>query len=106
MLGYAGEAGVMVWTMKELFDRIEQFRATREIKVTISMLEIYNETVRDILQPQSASLDLREDPAQGVVVPNLSEHEPTDADQVLELLAQGNRCAPTLPTTHTHTRDA
>lgn len=33
MLGYAEDVGVMVLTMRELFERIEQFRNTREIKV-------------------------------------------------------------------------
>jgi len=33
MLGYAEDVGVMVLTMRELFERIDQFRNTREIKV-------------------------------------------------------------------------
>ena len=35
MLGYTNDAGVMVLTMKELFQCIEQHRATREIKVRL-----------------------------------------------------------------------
>lgn len=57
------------------------------------MLEVYNETIRDLLQPRPTPLDVREDPVQGIQVPGLSEHEPSDADEVLSLLAQGNRCA-------------
>jgi kinesin family member 18/19 len=54
------------------------------------MLEIYNETIRDLLTPRTAALEVREDPTLGVVVPGLSELEPRDADEVLQLLAQGN----------------
>jgi len=57
------------------------------------MLEIYNETIRDLLITKSGQLEVREDPTQGVVIPGLTEVEPHNADEVLQLLAQGNRYA-------------
>ncbi|KAJ0408520.1 hypothetical protein P43SY_006450 [Pythium insidiosum] len=40
---------------------------TYEWKVLVSYLEVYNEQIRDLLQPSSRSLALREDPARGIV---------------------------------------
>jgi hypothetical protein len=34
--------------------------------IKVSFLEIYNETIRDLLNPQKNSLELREDPILGV----------------------------------------
>jgi len=58
------------------------------------MAEIYNETLRDLLVPSGSPakvLDVREDADGTVAVPGLSEHEPKNAAEVLDLLAQGNR---------------
>jgi len=90
---------VMILTVEDLFRRIEERKAESTIKVTLSMLEVYNETIRDLLSPEGTAqaapggLDLREDPNLGVVVAGLSEHTPETVEQVLQLLATGNGCA-------------
>jgi len=99
MLGYQSDPGVMILTVEDLFRRIEERKAESTIKVTLSMLEVYNETIRDLLSPEGTAqaapggLDLREDPNLGVVVAGLSEHTPETVEQVLQLLATGNGCA-------------
>lgn len=40
----------------------------------MGMLEIYNETVSDLLVPDYTNLQIREDSAQGTYVENLSSH--------------------------------
>ena len=56
------------------------------------MLEIYNESLRDLLGDQSAKLDIRQTP-QGNSVPGLTEIDVTSVEQVLQLMesGQGNR---------------
>ena len=49
------------------------------------MTQIYNEMIRDLLNPGSGYLDLRED-QKGVQVAGLSEHSAANTDQVSELL--------------------
>jgi len=51
MIGSHEEPGIMVLTLRDLFrhrDR-QKARARREIKVTVSFLEVYNENIRDLL---------------------------------------------------------
>lgn len=47
MIGNAVQPGVMVITMNDLFKRIEDSKEKYDIK--ISYLEVYNETIRDLL---------------------------------------------------------
>lgn len=93
MIGNQEHPGVMVLTMKELFATMQE-RTDTTFDVTISYLEIYNETIRDLLVKNSKPLDLRESADAGVQVAGLSSHTPSSADEVLQLLEVGNsrRC--------------
>lgn len=53
--------------MSHLFHLIEGSKDL-EVQVSVSYLEIYNETIRDLLVPDGRTLNLREDPSQGCVV--------------------------------------
>lgn len=87
--------GVMVQTMEDLFREIQNRAGELTCKVSMQYLEVYNETIRDLLCPENsdslkAGLQLREDPVRGMVVGGLSEHLPTCAEEVLDLLQKGN----------------
>ena len=64
--------------MQELFEKIEERKDEKAIEVSLSYLEIYNETIRDLLVPggSKAGLMLREDANQAVSVAGLSSHHP------------------------------
>ncbi|KEP65706.1 UNVERIFIED_CONTAM: kinesin motor domain-containing protein [Hammondia hammondi] len=65
--------------------------------VHVSYLEVYNERIRDLLDPSRVSLEVQEDSGK-VRVSNLSEHPVTGPEDALALLAQGNKnrcCAAT-----------
>jgi kinesin family protein 18/19 len=49
-------------------------------------LEIYNETIRDLIMVSGDVLDLREDPMKGVTVNGLSEIEVDTPEEILDLL--------------------
>jgi kinesin family protein 18/19 len=49
MLGSEDEDGVMGFTFTELFKRIEEQKKTRDFKILMSYLEIYNENIRDLM---------------------------------------------------------
>lgn len=59
--------GVMSKTMDSLFAVMNSTRMDSKYSVTISYLEVYNETIRDLLVPteEAGPLDLREDPVKG-----------------------------------------
>ena len=53
ILGTPEDPGVIFLTMKELYNRIEELKDTKIIDVSLSYLEIYNETIRDLLNPMT-----------------------------------------------------
>eukprot|EP00892_Ulva_mutabilis_P001652 jgi/Ulvmu1/11488/UM077_0037.1 len=57
----------------------------------VSMLEIYNETITDLLAPENTNLQIREDAVQGVHVENLSKYRVHAVADVLGLLEQGTK---------------
>ena len=54
-----GGPGVMVQTMNELFSSMEDAKHEKLFKFRISYLEVYNETIRDLLVANSKLLNLR-----------------------------------------------
>ncbi|GFR41403.1 hypothetical protein Agub_g2083 [Astrephomene gubernaculifera] len=54
-----------------------------------SFLEIYNETIADLLCPSSSNLPIREDPEKGPYVDGLSEPPALNVDEMLQHLMKG-----------------
>ncbi|NXK28438.1 KI18B protein, partial [Arenaria interpres] len=90
MLGSEENPGIMYLTMVELYKRIEARKEEKSCEVLVSYQEVYNEQIHDLLEPKGP-LAIREDPEKGVVVQGLSFHQPTSAEQLLQMLANGNK---------------
>eukprot|EP00075_Anas_platyrhynchos_P012256 XP_027301509.1 kinesin-like protein KIF18B [Anas platyrhynchos] len=90
MLGSEQSPGIMYLTMVELYKRIEARKDEKSCEVLVSYQEVYNEQIHDLLEPKGP-LAIREDPEKGVVVQGLSFHQPKSAEQLLEMLANGNK---------------
>lgn len=96
MLGTVENPGVMVLAIKDLFTKIRQRSCDGNHVVHLSYLEVYNETVRDLLSP-GRPLVLRED-KQGIVAAGLTQYRAYSTDEVMALLQQGNQNRTTEPT--------
>ncbi|KAK7292122.1 hypothetical protein RIF29_07835 [Crotalaria pallida] len=96
MLGTLENPGVMVLAIKDLFNKIRQRSFDGSHVVHLSYLEVYNETVRDLLSP-GRPLVLRED-KQGIVAAGLTQYRAYSTDEVMALLQQGNQNRTTEPT--------
>ncbi|KAK4362350.1 hypothetical protein RND71_017591 [Anisodus tanguticus] len=96
MLGTIENPGVMVLAIKDLFTKIRQRSFDGNHVVHLSYLEVYNETVRDLLSPRRP-LVLRED-KQGIVAAGLTQYRAYSTDEVMALLQQGNLNRTTEPT--------
>ncbi|RYG51108.1 hypothetical protein EON66_11150, partial [archaeon] len=59
--------------------------------VIVSYLEIYNEVVKDLLNPSDKQLMIREHPEMGIYVQDLAELVVKNADDVAHLLEQGQK---------------
>ncbi|ORX95822.1 kinesin-domain-containing protein, partial [Basidiobolus meristosporus CBS 931.73] len=93
--------GIIFLTMEELFRRISDVENEKTVEISLSYLEVYNETIRDLLVPEgkvSPPLALREDSNKKVVVSGLSEHFPRDVYHVMNMILRGNRNRTVSPT--------
>ncbi|OAA69140.1 kinesin family protein [Cordyceps fumosorosea ARSEF 2679] len=92
--------GIIFLTMQELFEKIEERSQDKATEVSLSYLEIYNETIRDLLVPggSKAGLTLREDSNQAVTVAGLTSHHPKDVQEVMDIIVQGNEYRTVSPT--------
>ncbi|XP_063380650.1 kinesin-like protein KIF19 isoform X3 [Cydia fagiglandana] len=83
-----------------LFTSIAESDQPSAYEVKMSYIEIYNENIRDLLNPGAGPLELRDEGGSGApVVAGLSEVRATSAGHVAELLARGDR-ARTAEATH------
>ncbi|XP_059157154.1 kinesin-like protein KIF19 isoform X2 [Physella acuta] len=89
MLGKDGEPGIMVQALNDLFLEMRQ-NTDKTFKVTMSYLEIYNEMIRDLLNPDSGFLELREDAKGSVQVAGISEVTARSTEEVMNMLVKGN----------------
>lgn len=89
MLGQPECPGITSLTLQELYRRLNELKGQRLCEVAVSYLEVYNEMVRDLLG-SGKSLALQE-AGQQVMVPGLSLHKPSSAEELLQMLARGNR---------------
>ncbi|RDL42450.1 Kinesin-like protein [Venustampulla echinocandica] len=98
--GTAQQPGIIFLTMQELFEKIAERSDEKQTEVSLSYLEIYNETIRDLLVPGGSKqgLMLREDANQAVSVAGLSSHHPRDVQEVMDMIVQGNEYRTISPT--------
>ncbi|XP_076248696.1 kinesin-like protein KIF18A [Calliopsis andreniformis] len=90
MLGSSEDPGITYRTVAELFSQIEKQGEHREFNLGVTYLEIYNENVQDLLQ-KSGPLHLRDDGRCGVIVAGLKVIAIQNAEELLTLLARGNK---------------
>ena len=89
--GTPEDPGLIYLTTQELFERCAAL-TEKKIEITLSFLEIYNETIRDLLVPveDSKPLQLREDSNQRISVPGLSTAKPVGVSpEVFEIRTDG-----------------
>ncbi|KAH9893096.1 kinesin motor domain-containing protein [Xylariomycetidae sp. FL2044] len=92
--------GIIFLTMQELFEKIADRSEEKHTEITLSYLEIYNETIRDLLVPGGSKqgLMLREDSNQAVMVSGLTSHHPKDVQEVMDMIVKGNEYRTVSPT--------
>lgn len=77
--------GITEYTMVDIFDYIRKHQE-REFLLKFSAMEIYNESVRDLLSSDGTALRLLDDPDRGTVVERLTEVTVTNWHHLKELL--------------------
>ena len=95
MMGYGAEEGVIPKICRDMFERIETIH-NKDVNLTstveVSYLEIYNERVRDLLNPTTkGNLKVREHPATGPYVEDLAKLVVRDFAEIEHLMDEGNK---------------
>ncbi|EST06844.1 Pleckstrin [Kalmanozyma brasiliensis GHG001] len=95
MVGYAEAKGLTPLTCSRLFDDIRDKTEADEnltISVEVSYMEIYNEKVRDLLNPKNkGNLKVREHPSLGPYVEDLSKLVVSSFRDIENLMDEGNK---------------
>lgn len=68
----------------------ENSNAKTKFMVSASFLEVYNEEIKDLLNPSDRKLKIHEHPKQGIYVEDLCELVVRDSKDLLKLIYQGN----------------
>ena len=86
MLGTNDNPGIMPRVVNELLSIVSN-DSESAYQVKLSYLEVYNENIKDLLDPlNTCALDLREDPERGVLVTGITEIFTTNLDDTISLL--------------------
>ncbi|KAJ2008569.1 hypothetical protein GGI04_001094 [Coemansia thaxteri] len=90
MYGTGEELGIIKLAVRNMFDVVSN-DSSREYLIRVSFLEIYNEVLRDLLEPSKTNLKIHENAKREIFVGDLSEHIVFNAAQVEEILEKGDK---------------
>ncbi|WWD17312.1 hypothetical protein CI109_101752 [Kwoniella shandongensis] len=93
--GTEEDPGIIIRTMRELFDLVEDTKLQYDTFFEMSMVEIYNEMIRDLLSDDypacpPGGLKLLENEKERVKVDKVTLRQPTSVDEVMSLVMLGN----------------
>ena len=76
---------------EELFAGLDDIEELEEVTIRCSFLEIYKEVIQDLLNPSNVNLRIREEKNGEVYVQGLSDEYVSSADDIMQLLAVGEK---------------
>ena len=89
--GTPEQPGILFLALEELFQKIED-QTDRKISVQVSYLEIYNETIKDLLNVETCPkrLAILENENQEIIVSNLTKVDTNNVEEVMDVVVKGN----------------
>ncbi|KAI1331835.1 kinesin heavy chain [Xylariaceae sp. FL0255] len=94
MMGYGKDTGIIPKICQDMFTRIGALQQDKNTRCTVevSYLEIYNERVRDLLNPSTkGNLKVREHPSTGPYVEDLAKLVVGSFQEIENLMDEGNK---------------
>ena len=82
--------GIIPRMVRTVFTRIENASEDIVFNVTVSMVEIYNERIKDLLDTTKDNLRIHEKAGKGVYLQDVTENYIESEDQVYQIMRHGN----------------
>lgn len=82
--------GIIPRMVRTVFNRIDTASDAIEFSVKVSMIEIYMEKIRDLLEPSKDNLKIHEEKGKGVYMSDLTEEYISQEREVYDIMKQGN----------------
>lgn len=92
MMGTSSDPGVIPRLCREMFVRVAKLKESHTFTIQCEYLEIYNEQVRDLLNPKAAEaepLKVRQHPKLGVFVEGITKILVNSEGEIMRLLDEG-----------------
>lgn len=80
------EMGIIPRMVRYIFDKIEKSSEDIEFTVKVSMIEIYLEKLRDLLDPKKFNLQIHQDKENGIYIEDVTETYVTEIHEVLNIM--------------------
>ena len=84
------DQGIIPRMVRTVFNRIESASENMEFSVKVSMCEIYNERIRDLLSPAKDNLKIHEEKSKGVYIQDITERYCCEDSEVYQIMKVGN----------------
>ena len=88
-LGEFSQCGLIPRIIHGMFEAVDKADPNLEFSIKISYVEIYMETIRDLLEPSSINLQLREDKERGIFIDKARSIYVSSAEEMMEVIAAG-----------------
>ena len=75
----------------DIFSFQEEVREEREVNIWVSYMEIYNESVNDLMDASNINLKIREDPSEGYFVGGLKTMRVGTIEDVAKIISMGEK---------------
>jgi kinesin family protein 5 len=76
--------------VRTVFEEIENSSEDIEFTVKVSMIEIYMEKVKDLIDPKKSNLKIHEDKVKGIYIDDVTEMYVGEEQEVYEIMKLGN----------------
>lgn len=83
--------GIIPRMVRTVFTRIENASADIMFSVHVSMVEIYNERIKDLIDPSKDNLRIHEKQGKGVYLQDVNEQYIESENQIYDLMRLGNK---------------
>ncbi|KAI8907808.1 P-loop containing nucleoside triphosphate hydrolase protein [Gorgonomyces haynaldii] len=89
MMGTEQQPGIIPQAVDDVFQYIKQQESSHEFLLRVSYLEIYNETLRDLLAPEVRELRILDHGKRGIIISPLKEEVVTSPVQLMKIISRG-----------------